>query len=154
MMPFDSYPGEGRVPLGRIAGSNCRRGYGMTFIQVTGQTTCAYCGLDLVACFQAFLQMAIDHVVPKNVCRSLSLPDEWVEDCINKVLACWACNGFDNRFAVEESCACPRTLEAFCELRDRIFAERKARIAVCRKKEEEFFNRRLWEQRSRKVRGQ
>src|SRR5262245_17244762 len=125
MMPFDAYPDAGRVLLGRITGSNCRHGYGMTFMQVTGQTSCAYCGLDLVASFEAFLQMALDHVVPKNVCKGLALPIDWAEDCINKVLACSACNGFDNRFTLQGPCDCPSTLEAFCELRDRIFAERK-----------------------------
>jgi hypothetical protein len=154
MMPFDAYPAKGKVLLARVTGSNCRHGYGKKFMQVTGQTTCAYCGLDLVASFEAFLQMALDHVVPKSVCKSLTLPDKWAEDCINKVLACLACNGFDNRFTLQEFCACPPTLEAFCELRDRIFAERKARIAACREKEKEFFNRRLWEQRSRTIRGQ
>jgi hypothetical protein len=148
MIPFDAYPGEAKVLLGRVVGSNCRHGYGMTFMQVTGQTTCAYCGLDLVASFEAFLQMALDHVVPKSVCKGLTLPDEWAEDCINKVLACAACNGFDNRFAQQPGCACPPTLEAFCELRDRIFAERKARVAACRDKEREFYKRRPWEQRS------
>ena len=153
MMPFDAYPGEGKAPLGRVTGSNCRHGYGMTFMQVTGQTTCAYCGFDLVAAFDAFLQMALDHVVPKSVCKGLSLREEWAEDCINKVLACAACNGFDNRFTPKEACACPPTLEAFCELRDRIFAERKARVTACRNKEREFYRRRLWEQRSPAVRG-
>jgi hypothetical protein len=154
MMPFDSYPAAGKALLGRVTGSNCRHGYGMTFMQVTGQTTCAYCGLDFVAAFENFLQMALDHVVPKNVCKSRALPDDWAEDCINKVLACMACNGFDNHFTLQESCACPRTLEAFCELRDRIFTERKARIAARRDKEQEFFNRRPWELRSRTVRAQ
>lgn len=153
MLPFDSYPDVGKALLGRVTGSNCRHGYGMTFMQVTGQISCAYCGLDFVASFEAFLQMALDHVVPKSVCKTLALPDDWIEDCINKVLACSACNGFDNRFTLQEPCACPPTLEAFCDLRDRIFAERKARIAACRDKEQEFFNRRLWEQRSRNVRG-
>jgi hypothetical protein len=86
-------------------------------------------------------------VVPKSVSKSLAMCDEWTEDCINKVLACAACNGFDNRFTPREACPCPPSLEAFCELRNRIFAERKARVAACRDKEREFYNRRLWEQR-------
>jgi hypothetical protein len=77
------------------------------------------------------------------VCKSLTLPDAWTEDCINKVLACSACNGFDNRFKLQPLSACPPTLEGFCELRDSIFAERKARIAVRRAKEQAFFARRL-----------
>jgi hypothetical protein len=148
MLPFDAYPGEGKALLGRVAGSNCRHGYGMTFMQVTWQTTCAYCELDFVASFNAFLQMTLDHVVPRSVCKRFILPNEWAEDCINKVLACSACNSFDNRFAPPQDCACPATLEAFCELRNRIFAERKARIAASRDKEQEFYKRRPWERRS------
>lgn len=148
MMPFDSYPDEGKVPLGPMCGPNCRHGYGMKFMQITGQTTCAYCGLNLVASFEAFLQMALDHVIPRSVCKTLGLRDQWVEDCINKVLACAACNSFDNRFTLQKPCSCPSTLEAFCELRDRVFAERKDRVAAARRKEQEFYNRRPWEQRS------
>jgi hypothetical protein len=145
MMPFDSYPSEGKALLGRVSGNNCRRGYGLKFMRVTGQTTCAYCGLDLVASFENWLQMALDHVVPRNVCKSISLPDEWTKDCINRVLACSACNGLDNRYKPQVLPDCPRLLTAFCELRDLIFAERKKRIATCRDKERDFFQRRLWE---------
>lgn len=146
MMPFDSYPHEGKVLLGCVSGANCRREYGLHFMQKTGQTTCAYCGLDIAASYENWLQMALDHVVPVSVCRSLSLPDEWTEDCTNKVLACAACNGFDNRYQ-PVSAGCPESLEAFYSLRDRVFAERRGRIVARRRSEREFFQRRLWEQR-------
>src|SRR5947209_8765967 len=98
MEPFDSYPGKGKEKLGHTRGSNSRRGYGLKFMRKTGQTRCAYCDLNLVASFDTWLQIALDHVVPKNACTTLSLDRDWTEDCINKVLACAACNGFVNRF--------------------------------------------------------
>ncbi|HVS36897.1 MAG TPA: hypothetical protein VMS17_15160 [Gemmataceae bacterium] len=145
MMPFDSYPQQGRLLLRRAVGSNCRHGYGLLFMRVTKQTTCAYCGFDLVASFENWLQMALDHVVPKSFCKSVALPDEWAEDCINKVLACSACNGFDNRYKALALTVCPQSVEAFCLLRDHIFAERKARVAACRQDEQVFFSERPWE---------
>src|SRR5688500_3252930 len=96
MMPFDSYPGQGKALLGRVGGANCRREYGLRFMKKTGQTACAYCGLDFAASYENWLQMALDHVVPVSVCQSFSLPDEWTDDSTNKVLACAACNSFDN----------------------------------------------------------
>jgi hypothetical protein len=112
----------------------------------TGQRSCAYCGISLVDTFENWLQMALDHVVPRSVCKSLSIFVDWQEDCFNRVLACLACNGFDNRFKLQVLPACPASLEAFCELRDRIFAERWKRVKICRAEEQEFFSQRHWEQ--------
>jgi hypothetical protein len=148
MRPFDSYPGGGNELLGRVVGGNCRRGYGLRFVQKTGQTACAYCGMDLVGSYQSWLQMALDHVVPKSVCKNFSLPDDWVEDYTNKVVTCAACNGFDNRYKPPGDAECPQSLQAFYRLRDRIFAERIARIAECHKTERQLFERRPWEQHS------
>jgi hypothetical protein len=117
-------------------------------MQKTGQTACAYCGLDFASSYENWLQMALDHVVPGNVCRSFALPDEWADDCTNKVLACAACNGFDNRYKQSPVEVCPRSLAEFYQLRDRIFAERSLRIAERHRSEREFFERRLWEQRT------
>jgi hypothetical protein len=147
VMPFDSYPSHGRARLGRIGGGNCRRGYGLKFMQRTGQTHCAYCGIDLTGSYENWLQMAIDHVVPVSVCKSLSIPDDWAHDASNGALACAACNGFANRFGLPVDAERPRSLQAFCRLRDSIFAERKALIADRHDGERAFYGRRLWEQR-------
>jgi hypothetical protein len=144
MKPFDDYPKGGTELLGLTKGSNCRHGYGLTFMQRTCQTKCAYCQVDLVQSFENWLQMALDHVIPKNVCRDLCIRDDWREDCINKVLACSACNSFDNRYRLGELPQCPSSLEDFCKLRDCIFEERCKRVAIRRQKEHEFFNRGLW----------
>lgn len=90
--------------------------------------------------------MALDHVLPVNNCRGLSLPAEWIEDCTNLVLACAVCNGFDNRYR-PTAAECPRSLEAVYALRGRIFAERKARIAERHRAERAFFAGRPWERR-------
>lgn len=145
--PFDSYPYGGRALLGRAGGDTARRGYGLRFMQKTGQTSCAYCGLDLVASYESWLQLALDHVVPENVCRSFELADEWTHDCSNKVLACAACNGFHNRYRQPDDAVCPRNLEEFYALRDRIFLERKALIAKRHEDERAFWERRPWEDR-------
>ncbi len=146
MQPFTSYPGQGRKLLGKVVGSNCRHGYGLKFMRVTGQTKCAYCGHDFTVSYENWLQMALDHVVPRSVCGSLRLHDDWVEDCSNKVLACGACNSFFNRYKPSWEFDCPDTLDAFYDLRDRIFEDRKRPILQKHKDERAFFARRAWEQ--------
>lgn len=146
--PFTEYPNGGRSLLGRAGGDTARRGYGLKFMQKTGQTKCAYCGADLVGTYEGWLQLALDHVVPESVCKSFELPDEWTHDCSNKVLACAACNGFHNRYRQPLDAACPQTLDEFFDLRDRIFAERKALIAKRHEDERAFYSHRPWEQRS------
>lgn len=145
MYPFDSYPRGGRILLGKVIGSNCRHGYGLKFMQITGQTKCAYCGLDFSASYGNWLQMALDHVVPKSVCASFNLDSEWTEDCSNKVLACAACNGFNNRYKPSPNIVRPESLDEFFNLRDHIFNERKPPILQRREEEQQFFNLRAWE---------
>jgi hypothetical protein len=149
MFPFDSYPDGGRKPLGQAKGSNCRRGYGLQFMVKTGQTNCAYCGSDLTASYEAWLTMALDHVVPAGVCLSMGISSELSEDFSNTVLACAACNGFCNRYRPGGDFNIdPLTIEkaeTFYDLRDRIFAERKQRIALRHESERLFFAERRWE---------
>lgn len=148
MKPFDSYPDAGRVPLGLVKNrGNCRPGYGRKFMQLTGQTHCAYCGLDFTASYRDWLQMELDHVVPTSLCGLLGLHAEWIEDASNKVLACRACNGFENRYKPEFELACPDTLADFYDLRDRIFAERKQKIARAHERARALFAARPWERK-------
>lgn len=145
MMPFDNYPGQGRMLLGHVSGANCRREYGLQFMRKTGQTTCAYCGIDFVSSYLTWLTMALDHVVPARVCDALGVAKEWREDCSNKTLACAACNGFKNRYKPTIALELPLTLEAFFNLRDHIFAERKQLIAARHVDEQAFYNRKPWQ---------
>jgi len=144
-LPFIAYPHHGRQLLGPAKGDTCRRGYGLAFMQKTGQTACGYCGLDFAASYENWLTMALDHVVPVSVCRALNLPLEWQEDCVNKVLACAACNGFRNRYQPSGPVVSPSNLEDFCDLRDRIFVERKKLIAASHEQERGFFASHPWE---------
>ena len=57
MMPFDRYPGRGTMFLGKCGGANCRHGYGLMLQQLTGQTSCAYCGLSLIHTYEHWLLM-------------------------------------------------------------------------------------------------
>jgi hypothetical protein len=70
---------------------------------------------------------------------------KWCEDFSNTVLACAACNGFCNRYSPSAGIVPPDTLEAFYDLRDRIFSERKIRIAERREVEHRFFSDKRWE---------
>ena len=110
-MPFESYPEGGYELLGRVQGigRGTRRTSAPLFMQKTGKTSCAYCGLDLVKSFTNWLQIQLDHVVPKKVCKKLSIQENWVEDYTNRVLACNACNGFDNQYEPPANIDCPQS---------------------------------------------
>jgi hypothetical protein len=147
MYLFDSYPHGGKALLGRAVGSNCRHGYGLKFMRMTGQAKCAYCAMDFTSSYENWLQMALDHVVPKSVCKSFDLPQEWSEDCANKVLACFACNSFCNRYKPAPGTLCPKSLDEFFALRDKILSERRRLVQKKHAEEREFFNSKPWEKR-------
>lgn len=141
-LPFDNYPDNGRKLLGQARGDNCRHGYGLHFIKLTRQTTCAYCGIDLTQIYENWLNMALDHVIPQSVCNAWGIPEEWREDYSNRVLCCTTCNTFGNRYTPKDF-KCPTTLEEFHNLRDAIFIERKRRILERHEKERAFFEKEL-----------
>lgn len=133
--------------MGRVSGTNCRRGYGLQFMRTTGQTVCAYCGGDFASSYDTWLTMALDHVVPISVCIAMTLPSEWREDASNRVLACGACNGFRNRYLSPEVTGGPLTLDDFYDLRDRIFVERRELIAESHIADRAFFESQPWRTR-------
>lgn len=144
LLPFAAYPFGGRSLIGRVAGSNCRHGYGLQFIKKTGQTCCAYCGLDFAGAYQNWLQMALDHVVPTRTGAERGIQADWLDDSSNKVLACTACNGFRNRYQLSDAEVSPKTLDEFFDLRDRVFTERKARVTESHLQEKAFFGQSPW----------
>ena len=146
ILPFIEYPNQGRILLGIVAGANCRHEYGLRFQQRTGQYRCAYCDHNLVENYKDWLTMALDHVVPDSVCKAWGIPYEWKEDYSNRVLCCTACNTFGNRYTAKNY-SCPTTLDAFYDIRDRIFLDRKAIIKTKHQAEEAFFAQQLWKQR-------
>jgi hypothetical protein len=143
-LPFTSYPQHGCALLGRTSKGNCRHGYGLKFIRLTKQSRCAYCGLDLLSEYENWLNMALDHVVPRNACLEWDLPEDWCEDYSNRVLCCAACNTFRNRYTPYQDFERPVTLEQFYDLRDAIFLQRKALIKQKHTEEREFFNSTPW----------
>lgn len=146
MKPFDDYPGAGRTLIGIVRGANCRHEYGLEFMRRTGQTRCAYCQADFASSYETWLTMALDHVIPANVCVKWGVAVEWREDCANKVLACASCNSFRNRYKPASGESVPDTLGAFFALRDRVFTERKGLIMKRHQEEKQFFERRPWKE--------
>jgi hypothetical protein len=125
-LPFTRYRGQGRLLVGppTWGDGTARHGYGLPVFAQCGYC-CAYCGLDMLASFEAWLQLSVDHVVPRNSI-SLGFRKDWIEDVANLVTCCGPCSALGNRFTVDVEA--PSTLEAFFELRDRAFRERRALI--------------------------
>jgi hypothetical protein len=136
-LPFESYPLGGRVLLGKPkwGDGTARRSYGVKALEWCGYR-CAYCDLPM-STFEGWLQLSIDHVIPQQM-QGAGYAAEWVLDAINVVAACMACNGYFNRDPVLGEL--PTTLEAFCDIRDRVFGERKARILERRATEHAWFD--------------
>jgi len=132
MAPFDHYEKKGRELLGKVKESgNCRHDYGLPVLRQCG-TSCAYCGRDLACSYEAWLNISIDHVIPRSTAWYHERED-WVEDIINIVTCCRACNEFLNRHRVQEPR--PDDLSAFVDLRDKVFSKKET-LALNRHKEE------------------
>lgn len=118
-LPFGSYPESGLKFIGIGNSGGCRSAYGLDFMKRTRQTRCAYCRLDFTEQYNYWVLMTLDHVVTKKICKehpnwykdmNLSnynvfatktrtmTENNWFNDFCNRVLACSACNGFDNRY--------------------------------------------------------
>lgn len=145
-LPFRLYPGDGRQLLGKRSGGNSRRGYGLTLQRITGQTACTYCGVSLVDSYEHWLLMQVDHVVPSTMGKRLGITIDWMEDYSNMVLACSACNTFENQFDDSSITTAPTTESEFFDLRDLIFRKRKPSILRCQSGERGFFDGKPWEQ--------
>ncbi|MPZ24517.1 MAG: hypothetical protein GEU28_13520 [Dehalococcoidia bacterium] len=146
MLPFDDYPHRGRVLLGRLtAGTgSSRTGYGLALQRLTGQTACAYCGVDLVTDYYRWLLLTVDHVVPAGEARRLGIPGTFSEDAMNRVLACAGCNGYLNRYRCQGDLRAHRTVEQFVELRDWVFEERRRLLEGRRQQEMALFGEQPW----------
>jgi hypothetical protein len=145
---FDRYPLGGRTLLGRLRNLTgaCRSGYGLSLQRLTGETSCAYCGLSLVDDYYHWLLMSIDHVVPVAEARRVGICSQFYEDAINLVLCCSGCNGFGNRYRCKAEISENWTLDEFVALRDKVFADRSESIATRREKEWTFFQAQPWVQ--------
>ena len=144
---FESYPHAGRTPVGRLRGGTCRRGYGLKLQQRTGQTRCAYCDLNLVDCYEHWLLMTVDHVVPIAAGKELNIPEDWLYDMANTVLCCSGCNGFRNTWKLTLDGCPPNNFAEFADLRKRVFAVRREGILAAHRAEQRFFQGKPWEDR-------
>ena len=147
MKPFEDYPYGGREPLGHSNKDACRTGYELELQRLTGQTCCAYCGVSLVDDYYRWLLVSVDHVVPRSAALLLGIPPAYTEDFFNQVLCCSGCNRFGNRYAVPPVLgqALPEwQRDRFVELRDRVFNDRRERIAKRRAIERAHFERQPW----------
>ncbi len=126
-----------------------RHGYGPPVFAHFGYA-CAYCGLDMRASFEAWLQLSIDHVIPHQMTR-LGYPREWVEDLANLVTCCRPCNDFGNRFIVSDPA--PTSPEAFFDLRDQVFVKRLEQISVARAREKRDHFDKLFPTQARRTRA-
>ncbi len=138
-VPFEKYPEMGRVPMGPIAGVNARRGYTLKLHQLTGLRECAYCGFDLMASFENWLTVQLDHVVPVSAAKMFAIQDDWIQDYSNTVLACSACNSYGNRYKLAEAPSLD-SREDFYNLRDQVYQARRKLICALRDDERTFFN--------------
>jgi hypothetical protein len=118
----------------RWGDGTARRSYGVKALEWCDYR-CVYCGLDM-STFDGWLEMSIDHVVPQQAI-AVGFQAEWILDATNVVAACRACNDLFNRDPIVDPV--PLTLEAFYDLRDRMFQQRKARILERREMERAWF---------------
>lgn len=138
-LPFTRYEGGGRRLLGRPRQGDltARHGYGPPVFEQCGYA-CVYCGLDMRATFEGWLQLSVDHVIPRQMTR-LGYPVEWVEDITNLVTCCRACNDFGNRYTVADPPPTPEA--AFFDLRDQVFQTRKAAVLAKRDQERAVYEK-------------
>ena len=68
MLPFERYEGNGRRLLSPLKGGDgaCYRGYGLPVFAQCG-TAWAYRGREMRESYEAGLDIAVDHVIPRSV---------------------------------------------------------------------------------------
>jgi len=86
--------------------------------------------------FEGWLQLSVDHVVPRQA-SAAGFPAEWLLDAANLVACCRSCNDLFNRESVVDPV--PPTLDAFFDLRDRLYLTRRSRIIERRQDERVWF---------------
>jgi hypothetical protein len=122
--PFARYASGGSELLGIPAWGDgtARHGYGRPVFAECGYQ-CVYCGFDMGAPYESWLNLSVDHVVPGHLVKA-GWPREWVFDRINLVTCCRACNEFLNGYRVTDV-AIPPTFADFIAIRDRVFDEKR-----------------------------
>lgn len=139
MLPFDRYPGNGRKLLGKPAQGDgtCRHSYGPPVFDQCGMS-CAYCGRSLDSPYESWLDISIDHVIPRSAAW-YSQCSEWIDDMANIVTCCRACNEFLNQYKVDSPP--PNDLSEFFELRNRVFVEKREHACKRHREERDWYER-------------
>lgn len=121
--PFARYASGGSSLLGipPWGDGTARHGYGRPVFAECGYQ-CVYCGFEMGAPYEAWLNLSVDHVVPAHLVK-MGWAREWVLDRINLATCCRACNEFLNGYRVTNATP-PTTLEEFVANRDRMFDEK------------------------------
>jgi hypothetical protein len=70
-----------------------------------------------------WLSLSVDHVIPVGSGKLLGYPSEWIQDTVNQVTCCRACNEFLNGYRVTDQP--PATVDEFFKLRDRQFLAKR-----------------------------
>ena len=138
MQPFDDYPLQGGSPLGplKMGDGTARHGYGLDVALTTGFYKCAYCKRDLLATYEAWLDLSVDHVVPQST-KWESAAKEWINDKANMVICCRACNEFTNKHEIKERE--PKEFVEFVKIRDNTFLAKKERVLVRHNAERQLY---------------
>jgi hypothetical protein len=105
-------------------------------------TRCAYCDRDLFASYEDWLNLSVDHVVPRNAATA-GIPVEWIEDLLSHVPCCRACNEFLARYQV--TVRAPDEIAGFVALRDSTVTARRIRALGRHRIEHERFD--AWQRR-------
>jgi hypothetical protein len=94
-----------------------------------GGDKCAYCGIYVAETYELSLRFTADHIIPQRMIDH-GYRQVWIDDLVNLVACCPECHELDLGFQLDTPA--PRTKNGFFDLRDRVFVQRKARIAVRR----------------------
>ena len=137
--PFDRYKGRGRIILGvpESGDGTCRHGYGPPVFDQCGRR-CVYCGRDLFESYESWLDVSVDHVIPRST-EWYERKKPWIEDMFNLVTCCRACNEFLNQYPCPDSE--PETVEDFIIVRDRAFEGKRKNALDRHAKERAVFER-------------
>ena len=140
LLPFSRYKNGGSEELGkpRSGDGTSRHGYGADVLEQCG-TACVYCGRELAEPYEAWLDLSVDHVVPAETIKRLGYLSQWVDDLINLVTCCRACNEFLNGYRVREPA--PESLNEFLNIRDQAFGEKRRRARGCHERERETYGK-------------
>lgn len=128
--PFARYARSGAELRGIPAWGDgtARHGYGRPVFAECGYQ-CVYCGFDMGAPYENWLNLSVDHVVPGHLVKA-GWPREGVLDRINLVTCCRACNEFLNGYRLADLTV-PMTFADCIAVRD-IAYDQKKELALAR----------------------